>query len=130
MCLAGLCSGGLEEKPHRYHRQSEDQPLAVAAVESGGQLEVDWKMLFSETRIAEALPFPVQPQGAEHAQNRSRETEIRNHTEVQTILAFQPTTSSSPSSSVEGSGMGPSITHLFDSYLVRMKFSILASEGI
>ena len=26
--------------------------------------------------------------------------------------------------------MGPSITHLFDSYLVRMKFSILASEGI
>lgn len=25
--------------------------------------------------------------------------------------------------------MGPSMTHLFDSYLVRMKFSILASEG-
>lgn len=72
MCLAELCSGGLEEKPHRYHRQSKDQPLAVAAVESGGQLEVDWKMLFSETRIAEALPFPVQPQGAESAQKRSK----------------------------------------------------------
>lgn len=39
-------------------------------------------------------------------------------------------TSSSPSaSSVDGSGMGPSITHLFSSYLVRIKFSILASDG-
>lgn len=39
-------------------------------------------------------------------------------------------TSSSPSaSSVEGSGSGPSMTHLLSSYLVRMKFSILASEG-
>ena len=28
-----------------------------------------------------------------------------------------------------GSGIGPSITHLFDSYLVLMKFSILASDG-
>lgn len=38
--------------------------------------------------------------------------------------------SSSPSASnVEGSGIGPSITHLLSSYLVRMKFSILASEG-
>lgn len=26
---------------------------------------------------------------------------------------------------VEGSGIGPSITHRLDSYLVRMKFSIL-----
>ena len=35
------------------------------------------------------------------------------------------TTSSSPSaSSVAGSGIGPSITHRLDSYLVRMKFSI------
>jgi hypothetical protein len=39
-------------------------------------------------------------------------------------------TSSSPSaSSVEGSGIGPSITHLFDSYFVRMKFSIFDSDG-
>lgn len=38
---------------------------------------------------------------------------------------IKPTTSSSPSSRVEGSGIGPSITHLFDSYLVRIKFSIL-----
>lgn len=39
-------------------------------------------------------------------------------------------TSSSPSaSSVEGSGSGPSMTHLLSSYLVRMKFSILASDG-
>src|SRR6202035_5224769 len=38
--------------------------------------------------------------------------------------------SSSPSaSSVEGSGIGPSITHLLDSYFVLMKFSILVSEG-
>lgn len=36
------------------------------------------------------------------------------------------TTSSSPfTSKVEGSGIGPSIVHLFESYLVRMKFSIL-----
>jgi hypothetical protein len=37
------------------------------------------------------------------------------------------TTSSSPPSlpRVEGSGMGPSMVHLFASYLVRMKFSIL-----
>ena len=35
------------------------------------------------------------------------------------------TTSSSPSTlNVEGSGIGPSMTHLLDSYLVRMKFSI------
>lgn len=39
-------------------------------------------------------------------------------------------TSSSPSTSkVAGSGIGPSITHLFSSYLVLMKFSILASDG-
>lgn len=39
--------------------------------------------------------------------------------------------SSSPStSSVAGSGRGPSIHHLFSSYLVRIKFSILASEGV
>ena len=45
------------------------------------------------------------------------------------VFAFvsksQPTTSSSPSpSSVAGSGIPPSITHLFESYFVRMKFSI------
>ena len=48
------------------------------------------------------------------------------------IFAFSCTTFSGTSSSspnVEGSGIGPSITHLFDSYLVRMKFSILASDG-
>lgn len=50
------------------------------------------------------------------------------------ILAFSWTRfkgiSSSPSASnVDGSGMGPSITHLLDSYLVRMKFSIFASDG-
>ena len=39
-------------------------------------------------------------------------------------------TSSSPSASrVEGSGIGPSITHLFESYFVLMKFSILDSDG-
>lgn len=39
-------------------------------------------------------------------------------------------TSSSPStSSVEGSGIGPSITQRFDSYFVRIKFSIFASDG-
>ena len=38
--------------------------------------------------------------------------------------------SSSPSASrVAGSGIPPSITHLFDSYFVLMKFSILASDG-
>lgn len=38
--------------------------------------------------------------------------------------------SSSPSTLREaGSGMGPSITHRLSSYFVRMKFSILASEG-
>ena len=40
------------------------------------------------------------------------------------------TTSSSPSASkVAGSGMGPSITHRLDSYLVLMKFSILLSSS-
>lgn len=38
--------------------------------------------------------------------------------------------SSSPESSrVDGSGTPPSITHLFDSYFVLMKFSIFASDG-
>ena len=50
------------------------------------------------------------------------------------LFAFSCTSvngiSSSPSaSSVEGSGIGPSITHRFVSYFVRMKFSILASDG-
>ena len=54
---------------------------------------------------------------------------------VRSIFAFSWTrlrgTSSSPAASkVAGSGMGPSITHRFDSYLVRIKFSILASEGM
>jgi hypothetical protein len=39
------------------------------------------------------------------------------------------TTSSSSASRVEGSGIGPSMTQRFDSYFVRMKFSILASDG-
>jgi hypothetical protein len=39
------------------------------------------------------------------------------------------TISSSSASRVEGSGMGPSIVHRFDSYFVRMKFSIFASDG-
>jgi hypothetical protein len=39
------------------------------------------------------------------------------------------TTSSSSASSVEGSGIGPSMTQRFDSYFVRMKFSIFASDG-
>lgn len=42
---------------------------------------------------------------------------------------FNGTLSSSSSSRVDGSGIPPSITHRLDSYLVRMKFSILASEG-
>lgn len=43
---------------------------------------------------------------------------------------FNGTSSSaSPSSSVLGSGIPPSITHRLLSYLVRMKFSILASFG-
>lgn len=37
--------------------------------------------------------------------------------------------SSSSGSRVEGSGIGPSMTQRFDSYLVRMKFSIFASDG-
>lgn len=38
--------------------------------------------------------------------------------------------SSSPSTSNDdGSGIGPSITHLFESYFVLIKFSILASDG-
>lgn len=53
---------------------------------------------------------------------------------VLSIVCFSLTklsgTSSSPSASrLAGSGMGPSMTHLLSSYLVRMKFSILASEG-
>lgn len=43
--------------------------------------------------------------------------------------AYELTTSSSPSPPrVAGSGMGPSITHRFESYLVRIKFSILLCE--
>jgi hypothetical protein len=44
---------------------------------------------------------------------------------------FNGTSSSSapPSSSVLGSGIGPSMTHLRLSYFVRMKFSIFASFG-
>jgi hypothetical protein len=51
-------------------------------------------------------------------------------------IAFSLTTlsgtssSSPPSSNVLGSGIGPSITHLLLSYLVRIKFSILLSFGI
>jgi len=46
------------------------------------------------------------------------------------LTTFSGTSSSAlPSSSVLGSGIGPSITHLRLSYLVRMKFSILASFG-
>jgi hypothetical protein len=38
--------------------------------------------------------------------------------------------SSSSAPNVEGSGIGPSMTHRFDSYFVRMKFSIFASDGL
>jgi hypothetical protein len=39
------------------------------------------------------------------------------------------TMSSSSASRVEGSGIGPSMVQRLDSYFVRMKFSILASDG-
>ena len=46
------------------------------------------------------------------------------------LTTFSGTSSSAlPSSSVLGSGIGPSITHLLLSYLVLIKFSILASFG-
>lgn len=46
-------------------------------------------------------------------------------------LSFKFTTSSSPSvSRVAGSGMAPAITHLFDSYFVRMKFSIFLGPDL
>ena len=46
------------------------------------------------------------------------------------LTTFKGTSSSAPpSSSVLGSGIGPSITHLLLSYFVRMKFSILLSVG-
>ncbi len=45
------------------------------------------------------------------------------------LTTLSGTSSSASASRVAGSGMGPSITHLFSSYLVRIKFSILASEG-
>lgn len=44
-------------------------------------------------------------------------------------IGLQRTRSSSSVSRVEGSGIGPSIVQRFDSYFVRMKFSIFASEG-
>jgi len=61
-------------------------------------------------------------------------TEAFRTDSLRSTFCFSLTTlngmSSSPSaSSVEGSGIGPSITHLFSSYFVRMKFSIFASEG-
>ena len=45
------------------------------------------------------------------------------------LTKFKGISSSPSASNVEGSGIGPSITHLFDSYFVLIKFSILASEG-
>lgn len=59
----------------------------------------------------------------------------RRRDSLRSIVCFSLTklrgTSSSPSASSDaGSGIGPSITHLFSSYFVRMKFSILASEGV
>lgn len=42
---------------------------------------------------------------------------------------FSGTSSSSASSKLPGSGIGPSITHLLESYFVRIKFSIFASLG-
>jgi hypothetical protein len=45
------------------------------------------------------------------------------------LTRFNGISSSPSASSVAGSGIGPSITHLLASYFVRMKFSIFASEG-
>lgn len=45
------------------------------------------------------------------------------------IIALALTISSSSGSRDEGSGIPPSMTHRFDSYFVRIKFSIFASEG-
>lgn len=45
------------------------------------------------------------------------------------LTMLSGTSSSASVPSVDGSGIGPSITHLLSSYLVRIKFSILASEG-
>lgn len=74
--------------------------------------------LLAETRNARSLPFPGRLQEAERDVNS-----IADSTDAPVEL----TTLSSPTSNVAGSGIGPSITHRFDSYLVRIKFSILLS---
>jgi len=48
---------------------------------------------------------------------------------ARSCTTFSGTSSSSPSSSVCGSGIGPSIAHRLESYFVLMKFSILLSFG-
>lgn len=76
-------------------------------------------MIHAEKPTAPVLPFlEQQPVAIKPSVRHSRRQD-----------EMKPTTSSSPSvSSVAGSGMGPSITHLFDSYFVRIKFSIFLQE--
>lgn len=66
------------------------------------------------------------PPGAEPGTARC---EVERCRSCFSFTKFRGISSSPSASSVAGSGIGPSITHLFESYFVRMKFSIFASDG-
>lgn len=67
--------------------------------------------------------------GAADCPTDALRTDSRRSTFCFSLTTLSGTSSSPSASSVAGSGMGPSMTHLFSSYLVRIKFSILASDG-
>ena len=100
------CWDGLGEKSHRQTNRSR-----VVGAQAG--LGVP----FVGMQSVQSWPFPARPQEAEKL--------VRAMPSILALQAMPLTTSSSPSSRLEGSGIGPSITQRLVSYLVRMKFSIL-----
>lgn len=103
-----------DEREGRCRRRRRGQ-WPVGAHDAVG---VDWPLRFAATPNAQSWLFPAQRQGA--IDTGYGQTAFKRRDSARKL-----TTSSSPSSKVDGSGIPPSITHRLDSYLVRMKFSIL-----
>ena len=103
------------EQAVREFRRQIDQCLVVGVAGAVPEL--------LRTLPFEKLLVPIWPSLERHSMAVTRSKLISSS------MRKQHTTSSSPSaSSVDGSGIGPSMTHRFDSYLVRIKFSIFLPD--
>ena len=136
--LEGLAEEVVDGPPKKSRPSKESEVFVgfgAAADFAGGGLTVGVSVVLGLTGGAGTSPKrSTCCEGLEGGGTGWLEVDAFRCDEARFSLAFSCTTlsgtSSSPSASRDaGSGIGPSIIHLLDSYFVLIKFSIFASEG-